>query len=282
MPLLSETRAAEHADIPFEQDHDAPTRKVHDHSFVAADYPLDDRAARDALRPAREALLTRAASLSVVPGSLRSAPDLLEFSIEVGNVGTGHNLPGGFAFVRQMWLEVSVIDESGRLIQSSGRLASPGDDLCDASIVDDAQNPVLPFLKGCTRSDPLLVNFQQMLFDFTEPKHDASGALVLDRRGEPLLERAPNGRESVIQYLTAGAVPRVRPFDHKPTAALFAGESHDFPYRFPVSSGTLAKSVRIRLMFRSSPPYFLRALGVATLVDNLELSEMARLEVPVP
>jgi hypothetical protein len=282
MPLLSETRAAEHAAVPFEQDHDAPARKVHDHSFVAADYPLDDAAARDALRPARQALLTRAASLSVVDGSLKLAPDSLSFAIEVGNVGTGHNLPGGFAFVRQMWLELAVLDEAGRVIAVSGQLASAADDLCDASILDDPASPMLPFLQGCTKSDPLLVNFQQMLVDVAQPKQGLAGAALLDRRGEPLLERAPNGHEVVIQYLTSGATPRVRPFDHKPVAALGAGESHDFPYRFALGAGITARSLRVRLLFRVSPPYFLRALGVQRLVDSLEVSEMARLEIRVP
>jgi Cytochrome c554 and c-prime len=280
MPLISETRAAEQAAVPFEQDHDAPTRKVHDHSFVAADYPLDDRAARDALRPAREALLTRAAALSVVAGSLKLTTNALDFSIEVGNIGTGHNLPGGFAFVRQMWLEISVLGTAGRVIAGSGRLASAADDLCDASILDDPQNPLLRFAKGCRASDPMLVNFQQMLVDFAVTKQGPNGAPVLDRRGEPLLDRAPNAREVVIQHLTSGAIPRIRPFDHQPTAALAAGESHAFPYSFALDSGAV-KSVRVRLMFRSSPPYFLRALGVENLVDSLEVSEMARLEVPI-
>jgi hypothetical protein len=105
---------------------------------------------------------------------------------------------------------------------------------------------------------------------------------LLDRRGEPLLERAPNGRETVIQYLTSGPTPRVRPFDHQPTTALAAGESHSFPYAFAFNSGAAAKSLRVRLMFRASPPYFLRALGVERLVDSLEISEMARLEAPIP
>jgi hypothetical protein len=38
----------------------------------------------------------------------------------------------------------------------------------------------------------------------------------------------------------------------------------------------------VRLMFRASAPYFLRALGVEPLVAALEVSEMARLEAPVP
>lgn len=282
MPLLSDTRAAEHALIPFEQDKDAPARKIHDHSFVGADYPLDDRAAREALRPAREALLRSSGTLRLVPGSLRAASNALTFALEVSNSGTGHNLPGGFAFVRQMWLEITVFDGAGRALIGSGLLASAADDLCDSSILDEPQSPVRSLLKGCTRSDPLLVNFQQMLLDDTLPKRGPQGEAVLDRRGEPLLERAPNGSESVIQTLNAGPVPRVRPFDHKPTAVLAPGESHAFAYSFPLDAAGAPKALRARLLFRASPPYFLRALGVPALVEGLEVNEIARLDLAIP
>ena len=282
MPLVSETRAAERAAIPFEQDSQAPPRQVHDHSFVGADYPLDDSAAKLALRPAREALLRSAAALSMLTGSLKSAENSLSFAVEVRNVGTGHNLPGGFAFVRQMWLEVSLFDAGGTLQGGSGRVANVADDLCDSSILDDPQSPMRASLKGCAKSDPLLVNFQQMLVDNAQPKRDANGAPVLDTRGEALLEGAPGALETAIQTLTAGATPRVRPFDKKPTAPLAAGEAHVFPYVFEQSPGRVTKTVRVRLMFRASPPYFLRALGVANLAESLEVTEMARLEVATP
>jgi hypothetical protein len=280
MPLLSETRAAEHAAIPFEQDRDAPLRQVHDHSFVGADYPLDDAAARAARKPARDALLRGAASLTLVPASLKLSANSLNFAVQVSNAGTGHNLPGGFAFVRQMWLEVTLLDGAGGTLGSSGHLASATDDLCDSSILDDLQSPMRPLLQGCTTSDPLLVNFQQMLLDVTVPKHTVGGGPALDRRGEPLLERPPGAVETAIQHLASGAVPRIRPFDHQPTTALFAGEAHAFPYAFALS-GALPQSVRIRLLFRSNPPYFLRALGVANLEGGLEIAEMARLDVPL-
>ncbi len=282
MPLVNVARAAEHAAIPFEQDSQAPPRQVHDHSFVGADYPLDDSAAQQALRPAREALLRRAALLSFLPNSLKSSADSLSFAVQVSNVGTGHNLPGGFAFVRQMWLEVSLLDAAGALLGGSGRIANAGDDLCDSSIVDDPQNPMRASLKGCLKSDPLLVNFQQMLVDNAQPKHGPNGDALLDTRGEALLERAPGAVETAIQTLTAGPTPRVRPFDKKPTAALAAGEAQAFPYAFALGSGNSVKTLRVRLMFRASPPYFLRALGVANLADSLEVTEMARLELPTP
>jgi len=282
MPLVNEARAAERASIPFEQDSEAPPRRVHDHSFVGADYPLDDPAAQNALRSAREALLHGAAALSLVPNSLASANGSLAFAVQVGNVGTGHNLPGGFAFVRQMWLEVVVSDAAGRVLGSSGQVAHVSDDLCDSSIVDDPQNPVRASLKGCEKSDPLLVNFQQMLVDDAQIKRGSTGAPLLDARGEALLEAAPGARETVIQTLTAGATPRVRPFDKKPTTPLAAGEAHAFPYAFSLDPASAPKSLRVRLMFRSSPPYFLRALGVASMTENLEVTEMARLEVATP
>jgi hypothetical protein len=197
-------------------------------------------------------------------------------------VGTGHNLPGGFAFVRQMWLEVSLLDAGGGLQAGSGRVANVADDLCDSSIVDDPQNPMRASLKGCPKSDPLLVNFQQMLVDNAQPKQGTSGTPLVDTRGEALLEGAPGARETAIQTLTAGATPRIRPFDNKPTAPLAAGEAHVFPYAFRQSPGSASKKLRVRLMFRASPPYFLRALGVGNLAEALEISEMARLEVPIP
>ena len=279
MPLVNETRAAEYAAIPFEQDRQAPPRQVHDHSFVGADYPLDDVSAQQALRPAREALLRRAATLTLLPDSLEVSANSLTFAVQVANLGTGHNLPGGFAFVRQMWLEVSLLDAAGRLIDGSGHVARGADDLCDASVVDDLQNPMRASLKGCNKSDPLLVNFQQMLVDNAQIKRGPNGAPLLDTRGEALLERAPGGLETAIQTLNAGPTPRIRPFDKKPTTTLLAGDAHAFPYVFTLNPGSVLKTLRVRLMFRASPPYFLRALGVGSLAENLELTEMARVEV---
>ena len=48
---------------------------------------------------------------------------------------------------------------------------------------------------------------------------------------------------------------------------------------FQLSPGSVVTTVRVRLMFRASPPYFLRALGVANLAQSLEVTEIARLEV---
>jgi hypothetical protein len=283
MPVTSRRRSADGASIPFEQDREAPDRVTRDHGFVAVDYPLDDGAIRAATRPKREALLRSAATLGIVPNSLKQADGKLTFAVEVRNTGTGHNLPGGFAFVRQMWLEVTLFDAGGREIASSGKLAQASDDLCDASIVDDSKSPMLPFLQGCAKSDPLLVNFQQMLVDKVEIARDASGAILKGPRGENLLARAVGSEEAVIQHLDGGPVPRRRPATGELVAPIPFGSASTFTYSF--APRTEVRRVAVRLLFRAVPPYFMRALdkaeptvGLARYIDAIEINEASRTE----
>jgi hypothetical protein len=289
MPVKGKWRAADGAAIPFEQDQEAPERTLHDHSFVAVDYPLDVPKAREATRARREGLLRRAATLAVPKASIVLKPGSVAFSVDITNSGTGHNLPGGFAFVRQMWFEVVVFDRSGRTLGQSGVLEKPTNDLCDASILDDRENPMRPFLVGCRRSDASLVNFQQMLVDRVAIARDASGNPKVGVRGENLLEAAPGAKEVVLQFLDSGPVPRVRPATKKPTVPLVPGESASFPYAFTFSPDATPLRLRARLLMRVAPPYFLRALAkdqpptekprLDTLVDALEAMEMGKLEV---
>jgi hypothetical protein len=215
----------------------------------------------------------------------------VNLAVSLQNTGTGHNLPGGFAFVRQMWLEVTLLGQ-GRVLAASGLLGRPSDDLCDASIVDDPASSMRGFIVGCAASDRQLVNLQQMLLDKIEPLRDPSGVVQLDSRGQPKLRGASGAKEAVVQFLTGGPVPRVRPSTGKPTPPLFAGEQRTFPYVFDLPSGTVADRVRVRLLFRAVPPYFMRALSktqtaadgpnLESLLPNLEINEMARVEAALP
>jgi hypothetical protein len=289
MPVKGKGRAADGADVPFEQDQDAPERTLHDHSFVAVDYPLDVPKSREATRSRREALLRRAATVVVPKEKISQKPGSLAFSVDITNSGTGHNLPGGFAFVRQMWFEVVVTDTSRRPLAQSGVLANAASDLCDASILDDRESPMRPFLVGCRRSDPQLVSFQQQLVDRIQIARDASGNPKTGVRGENLIEAASGAKEIVIQHLESGPVPRVRPSTKKPTVPLVPGESASFPYTFTLAPDATPARITVRLLMRVAPPYFLRALGagqpanetpkVAPLVDALEAMEMAKVEV---
>jgi hypothetical protein len=282
-------RAASGAAIPFEQDQDAPPRILRDHSFVAVDYPLDDPSARQALDRHRVPLLRSAATLSVPNESVKKTANDVSFAVTVANTGTGHYLPGGFAFVRQMWLEVTVADAAGKLLASSGKLQKLEDDLCDSTIVDDPENPMRPLLVGCTSADAALVNFQQMLVDKIEVARDASGAVLTGLRGERLLARSAGSREAVLQELKGGPVPRARKATGKPVPPLPPGEAATFPYRLAVPDGSAPARLEVRLLFRVASPYFLRALGreqppgekprLEALIPELVVTEMGKVEL---
>src|SRR5262249_49855437 len=155
MPSVSsKPRVAEAAAIPFEQDEAAPAREVHDHGFVGVDYPIDVVAQRDPQRERRDALLRSAARLGPDPAGTALSGAQITASIRITNIGAGHNLPTGFAFARQMWLEVKATDAAGRVLFTSGALAGPSDDLCDAATLDEEGSLVRPFVHGCTTSDP--------------------------------------------------------------------------------------------------------------------------------
>jgi hypothetical protein len=292
MPIVQGSRAAESAEIPFEQDSEAPRRVLRSHEFVAVDYPLDKPEIRDESRPAREALLRSAAKLELDRPTLKVSAGRIAFDVSLQNVGTGHNLPGGFAFVRQMWLEVTLLDRQGAVLKSSGVLRQASEDLCDASILDDPDSPMREHLVGCATSDAQLVSFQQMLVDQIELLRDASGVVQLDLRQQPRLQRANGSKEVVVQHLTSGPVPRVRPSTGKPTPPLIAGEQRSFPYAFELPPSAEPARLRVRLLLRVTPPYFLRALAktqqagdgasLTGLLGNLEINEMARVEVELP
>lgn len=287
MPVVSGTRSAESALIPLEQDGEAPSRRLRSHRFVAVDYPLDSAPLRDESRGEREALLRRAALLTLDETKLEVEPGRVSFEVSIQNTGTGHNLPGGFAFVRQMWLETTILNAQGQALASSGLIAKPTDDLCDASIIDDPGSDMRPFLVGCAEADRQLVNFQQMLLDKIELLRDENGVVQLDLRNQPKLKAAPGSKEAIVQFLTGGPVPRARPFTGKPTPPLIVGEKRELPYSFEVPVG--AERLRVRLLFRAVPPYFVRALAktqtpadgpnLNQLLPNLEINEMARAEL---
>src|SRR5262249_43559195 len=247
MPRLRATRVAESAAIPFEQDRDAPAREVHDHSFVGVDYALDSVAVRDPERPLREALLRSAAKVDLPRASIAVRAGTLSFDVTVTNSGTGHNVPTGFAFARQMWLEVTASDASGAFL-TSGVVPNNVSDLCDSATLDEPNNPLRPHVKGCDRSDPQLVNFQRKLVNHFEIARDKDGLPIVNDKGEPKLVQADNGHEDFLQRLSVGVVDRVRPVDRQALASLRPGETRTFRYTTPLptrTSGDLVISVRL-------------------------------------
>ncbi|MEJ0098113.1 MAG: hypothetical protein WDM84_09685 [Bauldia sp.] len=97
------------------------------HAFTGAQYHLvglrDPHAADQSI-----ALLRTAAKLAV------AAPAKDEVSVRVANVGAGHALPTGVSDFREMWLEVTATDATGRVVLASGALDAGGNVPADARI----------------------------------------------------------------------------------------------------------------------------------------------------
>jgi hypothetical protein len=281
--LVGATRVAERASLVSEQDHEAPAREVHDHSFTGVDYPIDEVARKDPNRAAREALLRSAARLDVDPAAMVIKAGQLQLAVAITNIGVGHNLPSGFAFARQMWLEVRVLGDGNKPIFASGVLAKTSDDLCDAGTLDDPGNPVKPFVVGCRASDPQLVSYQQKLVDHIDVDRDSAGTPKVSASGELKAIAAKGASETWLQHLAAGAIPRTRPSDGAVLAPIPPNETRTHRYAIDVRNQARA-TVTVRLLFRSIPPSMLRALGsgqapgeiqLAPLVENLQIVEMA-------
>lgn len=285
----SSGRVADHAQIPFDQDFASPPRTVHDHSFIGIDQVLGDPA--DTQRAKREAFLKSAAAIS-----FDTAPEIeqggkLGFKISIANL-TGHNLPTGFAFARQIWLEVVVKDKSGQTLFQSGVLAKPDQDLCENSTFGEDTNPFKPVLQGCTEVDQSLTLLQLKLVNKISVQGDASGRPQKDDRGEFIVIQAKDGKESTEQYIEGGAVARKRPFDNASLAPLRPTETRTYAYEMPLAlargGSSSGGTVDVRLLVRNLPPYFLRGLGthqpageqprIADFASKLRVSEIGKLE----
>jgi hypothetical protein len=281
----------------------APARPRHSHSFVGVDYNLSpgfyEKDARELVLKDRSAFLRSAASLTV--SASRPANGKLSVLVTVESTLVGHSLPTGFAFSRQMWLEVSAHTASGRQVClanalvngktikaqcTSGSLASPQTDLvtCDPLALADlglkpSKNDERVQLDPASvapldQCDPWLANFQKILTDG-------------DPDGDGVFNEVP------YQSLRADIVKtRVRASDQQAMDALNPSllvngqprKSAAFEYIFDLN-GFQGQDVVVTatLHFRHLPPYFIRALdgkypnGLTSidLLPNLTVVDMA-------
>ncbi|HSH03718.1 MAG TPA: multiheme c-type cytochrome [Anaerolineae bacterium] len=284
MPLTTLDRSAEEASILLEQDRNAPERVVRSHGFIGVDYPLD-KVGEDPNHQLEERteLLRSAATFSIDTDTVELNGNTLTFAVNVDNNNLGHRLPTGFAFARQMWVEIIVRDQNGSPIFGSGFVANNTDDLCDKDTMDDV---LAEFMQGCTTFDPQLVNFQQKLVTDVAPLTDDQGNLVTNQLGETIGIQDPNGVETVWQHLNGGAAARIRPFDGQAmTRILINNDERTFFYQTEIPFSTTEITIDARLRFRNLPPYFVRALAahqspddepqLAPMVGNLQIIDMA-------
>jgi hypothetical protein len=277
---------------------EAPERTRHSHSFIGVDYNLTPgfyeqegmpANAREHVLQERADLLSSALNLSIETAE----PDAGKLSVFVTVESTleGHNLPTGFAFARQMWLEVFAetrsgtqvcladVDVNGQIIGAtcaSGRIVSPQAELktCDPLALAEiglkpSKNDELVKLNPLSVSplsqcDPYLANFQKILTDG-------------DIDGDGTFEEVP------YQSLLADIVKtRVRVFDQQPMDALNntilvndePRDSATYEYIFDLTGFEGETFTVTAIMhFRHLPPYFIRALN-GRYPDNITASDL--------
>lgn len=100
---------------------------LHHHYFTGVDVamtPFPDRAGQKARV---EALLQDAATLLVGTPPTAAPGETILVQANVFNDKTGHSLPSGTTFERQMWVEIAVTDDAGDTVYVSGSLDANGD-----------------------------------------------------------------------------------------------------------------------------------------------------------
>lgn len=142
-----------------------PQRTVHRHTFTGVDYPLTPFPDRDLTIQRVRELLQNAVSLTVTVPAQVTAGQPIEVEVKVTNDRTGHDIPSGTIFERQMWVELIVRDAATQAVYfSSGLLDGNGDLLNHHS--EEVANGTAPPDSALTlfNGTPIKQNGQETLF----------------------------------------------------------------------------------------------------------------------
>lgn len=103
---------------------DGPLRTLHRHTVAGVDVPLEEVPGRREQIADAARLLEGAAELEL--GGAADG-DSVRVAATVRNVGTGHDLPSGATFDRELWIELRVEDANGASVFMSGALDASQD-----------------------------------------------------------------------------------------------------------------------------------------------------------
>ncbi len=270
----------------------APLREVSTHYFTGVDiafidgFPGQDSAGldthglpigqkdrrRDLLRSACDFELTVPAS--VAPG------EMLSLTVDVTNVGAGHNVPTGFSQERQMWIELIVTDATGRMLYESGYLvdsAHPetGEHAADGNLEDeDLQN-----LVGTLDPETLEADLEHGSDHNERPEANRG---LMNFGNEFMRVNAEGEAEEVFSPFLANHM------NNGHSIAPLAKVAVPYDIDVPADAG-FPIDVRARLRFRPFPPRFLRALAQArpelvneAIVDKNRIIDMAEAQTEIP
>ncbi|MCZ6794518.1 MAG: multiheme c-type cytochrome [Planctomycetota bacterium] len=276
--------------------------RVSTHFFTAVDkalipFPnqfgdqLDDHgnpASQDARRRRYLELAATVGLAETVKGiEVREEGATLPVRVTVSNFLTGHNLPAGFSQERQIWVELTVEDAGGTVLYRSGHLEDrphpeTGEMAPDGSLADE------DLLDKSVRIDPLT--------------GEATVVPGPDRNLRPAENRGLISFQNEFVRRDDGGTPDdpsddteeevFNPFlaNHiNNDVALAPQERRTSTYDVTVPSGTPGPiSIRVRLLHRQFPPYFVRYLASILpdrvseeIVDRLDIVEMASASLDV-
>ncbi|MBK9247873.1 MAG: hypothetical protein IPM69_07130 [Ignavibacteria bacterium] len=205
--------------------------RVHHHTMVGVDVPLTEFPGRDETIAEIAAMLTYSVQMDVIaPKTVQSQDSSISMQVVIQNILTGHNIPSGAIFERQMWLEIIAQDEKGDTLFASGMLDKNGD------LLDYHSNEVR---SGRVAEDKSLALYNGKAYRHGEETLFFWEADFVDNRTIPPFESRMNR------------------------------------FQIPVPKrGGAEVNVSVRLLFRALPPYLLRMLGHATLVEKVPIFTM--------
>lgn len=271
----------------FPRPQDAVERRVSKHYFTGVDVALVDFPGQDVegqdshgspigQLQRRNQLLESAARIELSAPASVSTGGVLRVSVDVTNIGAGHNIPSGFSQERQMWVELIVHDANGDVLYESGTLrdsAHPetGETTPDGRLHDeDLQN--------------LIVELDPVTGEATTLEH---GSDYNERRADPPVNRGLiNFGNEFVRIREDGGEEEV----FVPFLANHMDNGHSIPpletvpilYDVPVEAGAGPLIVSARLRFRAFPPRFLRLMAQVapelvneTIVDRNRIVDMA-------
>lgn len=97
--------------------------------------------------------LNNAASLEILASDTFAAGDIGTVKVKITNTGCGHYLPTGLTEVRELWLEIRVLDDKGNTVFTSGTVDEKGGldketRIFNTVLGDSKGNPTLNVAKG--------------------------------------------------------------------------------------------------------------------------------------
>lgn len=260
-------------------DRTLPPRRRFLHTFTGVDYHLEPSLPYPAEHPRaadnpriQEQTAGRTAQLLSIAAALHiKDTDPANINVEVLNLSTGHQLPAGFAFARETWIEVAVSDRGEPRSDADWRVLIGGDP------TPSGRGAPLPAHVSLDKKQVGLRNFQKVLFSETTGRE-----VVLQNETTKVLEGAEARRFGFLDRQDS----------------LLPGEIRTIGVTMPTDwIGTPerpTRALRVRMLMRNLPPEFLEGLALKfeqeeqdvanarrarELVRHLRIFEMARDEV---